>query len=89
MNDMFLGSFFMQFKTFVTAKLEQWIMNGGIYNVEYLKQQYDPINNEKLYEVIKYPNSDNTGMPYREIIKESAYNNLSEEEKAMAQPYIE
>ena len=23
MNDMFLGSFFMQFKTFVTAKLEQ------------------------------------------------------------------
>lgn len=89
MNDMFLGSFFMQFKTFVTAKLEQWIMNGGIYNVEYLKQQYDPINNEKLYEIIKYPNSDNTGMPYREIIKESVYNALSDEEKAMAQPYIE
>lgn len=89
MNDMFLGSFFMQFKTFVTAKLEQWIMNGGVYNVEYLKQQYDPVTNEKLYEIIKYPNEDNTGMPYREIIKESAYNSLSEEEKAQAQPYIE
>ena len=89
MNDMFLGSFFMQFKTFVTAKLEQWTMTGGVYNVEYLKQQYDPITNEKLYEIIKYPNDDNTGMPYREIIKETAYNNLSEEEKAKARPYIE
>ena len=89
MNDMFLGSFFMQFKTFVTAKLEQWTMKGGIYNVEYLKQQHDPITKEKLYEVIKYPNEDETGMPYREIIKESAYNALSEEEKAMARPYIE
>jgi hypothetical protein len=28
-------------------------------------------------------------MPYREIIKESAYNSLSEEEKAQTQPYIE
>ena len=89
MNDMFLGSFFMQFKTFVTAKLEQWTMTGGVYNVEYLKQQYDPITNEKLYEIIKYPNPDNTGVPYREIIKESVYNNLSEEEKAQARPYIE
>ena len=89
MNDMFLGSFFMQFKTFVTAKLEQWTMTGGVYNVEYLKQQYDPITNEKLYEIIKYPNPDNTGVPYREIIKESAYNNLSEEEKAQVRPYIE
>lgn len=64
-------------------------MKGGIYNVEYLKQQHDPITKEKLYEVIKYPNEDGTGMPYREIIKESAYNALSEEEKAMARPYIE
>ena len=89
MNDMFLGSFFMQFKTFVTAKLEQWTMKGGIYNVEYLKQQYDPITKEKLYEIIKYPNEDGTGMPYREIIKESAYNALSEDDKKMARPYIE
>ena len=29
-------------------------MNGGVYNVEYLKQQYDPVTNEKLYEIIKY-----------------------------------
>jgi TRAP-type C4-dicarboxylate transport system substrate-binding protein len=64
-------------------------MDGGVYNVEYLKQQYDPITNEKLYEVIKYPNEDGTGMPYREIIKESTYNELSEEEKAQVRPYIE
>lgn len=89
MNDMFLGSFIMQFKTFVTAKFEQWFMTGGTYNVENLKQQYDPITGEKLYEIIKYHNSDNTGMPYREIIKESAYNALSEEEKKLANPYIE
>lgn len=89
LNDTFVGSFFMQYKTFVTAKLEQWIMDGGVYNVEYLKQQYDPITNEKLYEVIKYPNEDGTGMPYREIIKESTYNELSEEEKTQVRPYIE
>ena len=26
-------------------------MKEGIYNIEHLKQQYDPIDNEKLYEI--------------------------------------
>lgn len=89
MNDMFIGSFFMQYKTFVTAKLEQWTMKGGIYNIEYLKQQYDPITGEKLYEIMRYPNPDGTGIPMRDIVKESNLKNLSKEEQERARPYIE
>lgn len=88
-NDMFLGSFFMQFKTFITAKLEQWTMKEGIYNIEHLKQQYDPIDNEKLYEIVVYPDGDMTNMPYREIIKESELENRTEEERKNARPYVE
>lgn len=89
LNDMFLGSFFMQFKTFMTAKMEQWTMREGLYNMEHLKQQYDPITGEKLYEIITYPNPDNTGMPIRDIIRESELKNRSEEEQKRAIPYIE
>lgn len=88
-NDMFIGSFFMQYKTFVTAKLEQWTMKGGVYNVEYLKQQHDPITGEKLYEILRYPNPDGTGVPSRTLIKESQLKDLSKEEQAQARPYIE
>lgn len=78
-NDTFLGSFFMQYKTFITAKLEQWTMHPGVYNTEMLKQQYDPVyKNEKLYVKVSYPNADNTGIPVREIVRESQ---LTEEDK--------
>jgi hypothetical protein len=86
---MFLGSFFMQFKTFMTAKMEQWTMREGLYNMEHLKQQYDPMTKEKLYEIITYPNPDNTGMPIRDIVRESELKNRSEEEQKRAIPYVE
>ena len=85
-NDMFLGSFFMQYKTFMTAKMEQWAMKEGVYNIESLKQQYDPVTNEKLYEIIIYAED---GMPSREIIKESDLKKRSREEQERARPYIE
>lgn len=77
-NDTFLGSFFMQYKTFATAKVEQWFNKPGIYNTEHLKQQYDPITKERLYVKYVYPNADNTGVPQKEIVKESQ---LTEEDK--------
>lgn len=78
-NDTFLGSFFMQYKTFITAKLEQWTMHPGVYNTEMLKQQYDPVHkNEKLYVKVTYPNADSTGVPIREIVRESQ---LTEEDR--------
>ena len=89
LNDMFLGSFFMQFKTFMTAKMEQWFMKEGLVNMEHLKQQYDPITKEKLYEIIVYPNNDLSNMPSREIIKESDLKSRTEEEQKAARPYIE
>lgn len=85
-NDMFLGSFFMQYKTFMTSKMEQWAMKEGVYNIESLKQQYDPVTNEKLYEIIIYSED---GMPSREIIKESDLKKRSSEEQERARPYIE
>jgi len=64
-------------------------MKGGIYNIEYLKQQYDPITGEKLYEIMRYPNPDGTGVPMRDIVKESNLKSLSKEEQERARPYIE
>jgi hypothetical protein len=48
LNDMFLGSLFMQYKTYVTAKMEQWTMKPGVYNTEQIKQQYDETSGEEL-----------------------------------------
>ena len=64
-------------------------MKGGVYNVEYLKQQYDPITGEKLYEILRYPNPDGTGVPSRTLVKEGQLKDLSKEEQAQARPYIE
>lgn len=32
MTDMFLGAMCMQYRTFVTAKFEQWFARPGVYN---------------------------------------------------------
>jgi hypothetical protein len=61
-------------------------MKEGVYNIESLKQQYDPVTNEKLYEIIIYAED---GMPSREIIKESDLKKRSREEQERARPYIE
>lgn len=68
LNDMFLGSFILQYKTYITAKFEQWMMPQGIYNTAQLKQQFDPITGEELYQVISY---DEENRPSRNIVKKS------------------
>lgn len=67
-NDTFLGSFFLQYKTYITAKFEQWTMPSGIYNTSTLKQQFDPITGEELYQTITY---DENGKPIRNIVRKS------------------
>lgn len=86
-NDTFIGSFFLQYKTFITAKLEQWAMKPGIYNTELLKQQYDPVTKEKLYTKVEYKDGNNIGIPTRTIIRESQ---LTEEDKKSGnyEPYM-
>ena len=88
LNDTFIGSFFLQYKTFVTAKLEQWTLEPGVYNTELLKQQYDPVNkDEKLYVKVEYKDGDNLGIPTRTIVRESQ---LTEEDKKSGnyEPYM-
>jgi len=75
--DTFLGSFIMQFKTYITAKFEQWTMPEGVYNTETLKQQFDPVTNEALYMII---NEDEDGV-HRDIVRESKLKDLSEEQR--------
>ena len=51
-NDTFLGAFWLQYKTFVTAKIERYGMKPGVYNTHLLKQQYvtdEDGNKEALY----------------------------------------
>lgn len=80
--DTFLGSFIMQYKTYITAKFEQWMMPEGVYNTELLKQQFDPVTGEALYSVIT---EDEDGF-HRDIIRESA---LTEEQKKDAVLYYD
>lgn len=47
-NDSFLGSMFMQYRTFVTAKLEQWLIAPGSYNMDRLELQKDSATGEEL-----------------------------------------
>lgn len=72
--DTFIGSFVMQYKTFLTSKLEQWVMSEGTHNTEMLKQQFDPETGEELYQVITYDEENN---PHRKIKRKS---DLTEEE---------
>ena len=84
-NSTFLGSFFMQFKTFVTAKFEQWSLKPGVYNVESPKQQYDIDTKEELWKVYRWTNADGTGEVEWKVVKKSE---IKPEEMAMAEPYI-
>ena len=66
MNDMLLGSMFLQYKTYVTSRVEQWTMTPGIYNTEMLQFDKDPVTGEQLYKV--HNDLDEYGMPNIEIM---------------------
>ena len=83
--DTFLGSFFLQYKTYLTSRLEQWTMHEGEYNVANLTQMKDADGNEmyiKFYE-------DEDGRPHKDILLKQDYENLSEEEKAKCRLYYD
>jgi len=90
--DSLIGSVFLQYKTFLTAKLEQWTMTGGVYNTETIQQQKDPFGKD-LYELIRYDSKDESGnpigMPHRDIISEDEYNALNDEDKRNARLYFD
>lgn len=64
---MFLGSFFLQFRTFLSAKLEQWILKPGIYNIGQYKEVFD-INGDQIMRVITF---DENGLPKVQLKKKS------------------
>lgn len=75
-HDMFLGSFFMQYKTFITSRVEQWALSPGTYNTELLQWEVDPITGEHLYRVHNDPDED--GRPNISIIRESQIENMEQ-----------
>lgn len=77
MNDMFLGSAFLQYKTYATSRVEQWVMTPGIYNTEMLQHDTDPVTGEKLYKVHS-KDLDENGMPVIEIKSRSQIENFDE-----------
>lgn len=90
--DSLFGAFFLQYKTFLTAKLEQWTMTEGVYNTETIRQQFD-VNGDELYEIIRYRDKDKNGnpvgRPYRDIISKREYEALDENEKPHARLYYD
>ena len=83
--DTIFGSIFLQYKTFLTAKLEQWTMHEGKYNIAQLEQQYDDEGNP-LY-VGFYEDPD--GTPHKDVILQSEYNNLDDTEKQKYRLYFD
>lgn len=75
-HDMFLGSFFMQYKTYITSRIEQWMLNPGTYNTELLQWEVDPITGEHLYKVHNDPDPD--GRPNIVVMRESQIENLKQ-----------
>lgn len=83
--DSFVGSIFLQYKTFLTSRLEQWTMHEGVYNTAELIQQFDD-NNNPLY-VRFYEDEDGTA--HKEILLENEYNELSDDEKSKTSLYYD
>lgn len=77
MNDMFLGSAFLQYKTYATSRVEQWVMTPGIYNTEMLQHDVDPVTGEQLYKVHS-KELDENGMPIIEIKTRDQIENFDE-----------
>jgi hypothetical protein len=74
-NDTFLGAFWLQYKTFVTAKIERYGMTPGVYNTHLLQQQYftdENGNKEALYlKTVLETGEDGAQHLRRSIIRES------------------
>lgn len=59
-KSMFLGSFMLQFRTFLSAKLEQWILKPGTYN----QGQYKLAENSEGVKYVKiFEGEDSNGLP--------------------------
>ena len=67
-NDMFIGSFMLQYKTYITAKFEQWTMPKGIYNTATLQQQFDSETGEELYIMLS---EDEDGRIHKDVFRKS------------------
>ncbi len=84
-NDTFLGAFWLQYKTFVTAKVERYTMTPGVYNTHLLKQQYlthPDGKQEMLYLKTVWEEGPNGKELHRYVIPESK---LDDREKALRQ----
>ena len=70
-NDTFLGAFWLQYKTFVTAKIERYGMKPGVYNTHLLKQQYAVDEKTGKKEALYLKTVFENGELHRYIIPES------------------
>lgn len=72
MTDMFLGAMCMQYRTFVTAKFEQWFARPGVYNGSKHVIRKDPETGEEIWKVVNYPDPEKcTGVPDIQYIPKS------------------
>lgn len=80
MKHMFLGSLMLQFRTFLSAKIEQWVLKPGTYNQGKYAEKFDE-NGVRLVRIYEF---DEKGIPSVRIDLET---NLKEGDKW--EPYIE
>lgn len=80
MKHMFLGSLMLQFRTFLSAKMEQWILKPGTYN----QGKYTEKFNENGIRYVRVYSFDEKGIPTVRIDLET---NVKEGDKW--EPYVE
>nr|DAE20147.1 MAG TPA: hypothetical protein [CrAss-like virus sp. ctYsL76] len=74
MKHMFLGSLMLQFRTFLSAKIEQWVLKPGTYNQGQYAEKFDE-NGVRLVRIYEF---DEKGIPSVRIDLET---NLKEGDK--------
>ena len=84
-NDTFLGSFFMQFRTWAVAGIERWFLSPGIYNGEEPKVQKTADGEELWY---YYPDNDIQDNLSKIIVRKS---DIPEDimKAGLAMPYVQ
>lgn len=88
-SDMFLGSLFLQYKTYTTSRAEQWAISKGVYNTATVQWVKDEVTGENLYKV-HYKDLDSDGMPRIDLKTKDQIEDFDQKVKdGLIEPYYE
>jgi hypothetical protein len=63
MKHKFFGAFYLQFKTFLSAKAEQWVLKPGTYNQGKFAEKFDSAGN-RIVRIFTFDENDIPSVRY-------------------------